>query len=131
MRDQTTSREVHDDTVVSLLPVHTREVVTSGTFVLPGTDAEHCEGAEYHSPRPLFVRATPLVRADWWPDNDRAAVATAPTAHLCGTCRDNLDLLLQMIHAADGLLDWRARREFGNKIRALASRGWTYYEAHR
>jgi hypothetical protein len=52
-------------------------------------------------------------------------------AWLCGVCADNLYLLQQMWHAADGRLPWEVRREFGNDLRALVSRGWVVYEECR
>lgn len=138
MPEHQPSREAHDssdDVVLSLLPPHTREMLydptSKVTWHLPGPDDEQCEGAEYHSPRPLAVIDTTLVRRDWWPeDHPHAVWASAPRAYLCGTCATNVDILLQMLHATDGMLDWRVRREFGNKIRALAATGWVWYVSH-
>jgi hypothetical protein len=120
----------------SLLPPHTREHLYRGSWTLPGADDFSCEGAKYHSPRPLFVQSTALVRQQWWegPEGERpehAYWAWAPTAWLCGTCRDNLDILLQMLHTGNGDLDWAIRREFGNEIRALAVKGWKWFDEHR
>lgn len=119
----------------SALPVNTREhlyaVRYDVTWYLPGEDDSPCEGARHHSPRPLFTVHSPLVRREWWPEFRSAGFVMAPKASLCGTCRDNLDILLQMLHHADGDLDWEIRREFGNNIRALAKRGWEWFEAHR
>lgn len=64
-----------------------------------------CEGAKFHSPRPLVVQEVPL------PDGK--------TARLCGVCRDNLRVLQELLIANDGSLPWAVRREFGNQIRSL------------
>lgn len=118
----------------SLLPPHTAAYVygpaahSEHGLKLPGADERPCEGAKYHSPRPLFVEATWLVRREWWPeDAQHAHWVMAPDAWLCGTCRDNLAILLQLIHHADGDLPWEVRREFGNEIRALAKKGWAWF----
>lgn len=100
------------------------------TWSLPGDDGIPCEGAKFHSPRPLFTEEVALVRPDWWPGVNTAPPG-APRASLCGTCRDNLDILLQMLHHADGALDWEIRREFGNDLRALAKRGWEWFAERR
>lgn len=115
------------------LPPHTAErLYGGGTWYLPGADDQPCEGAKYHSPRPLFTRSTPLVQRRWWAeDSTEAHWVYAPSAWLCGTCRDNLSILLQMLHAADGDLEWEIRREFGNEIRALALRGWEWFSKRR
>jgi hypothetical protein len=68
-----------------------------------GTD---CEGSRYHSPRPLRVR--PVETAD------------GDMVQLCGTCHDNLSLLLALLGVSD--LPWDAHRQFGNEIRKLARR---------
>jgi len=122
----------------SLLPPHTATYVyglaahSERGLKLPGADERPCEGAKYHSPRPLFVEATWLVRREWWPeDAEHAHWVMAPDAWLCGTCRDNLNILLQMLHHTDGTLDWKVRREFGNEIRALAKKGWAWFEEHQ
>jgi len=90
-------------------------------------------GAAFHSPRPLFTTSVPLVRPEWYqPRITRDAPWVAgPYANLCGTCRDNLTILLQMLYESDGTLDWSVRREFGNGIRALAIKGWKYFADHR
>lgn len=115
------------------LPTNTeRFLYAGGTWSLPGEDDTDCEGAKFHSPRPLFVINTPLVLEEWWPeDSEHAYWAWAPRAGLCGTCRDNLNILLQMLYATDGDLDWAIRREFGNTLRALAKRGWDWWIEHR
>lgn len=75
--------------------------------VLPGqvsTTPCPCEGAKFHSPTPLLVHDVEL------PDGG--------TAKLCGSCRDNLAVLLALL-ADDPALAWNVRREFGNKLRSL------------
>jgi hypothetical protein len=109
-----------------------RFLYQGGDWKLPGEDGEECVGAAYHSPRPLFVQHTMLVKREWWPeDSDQAYWVWAPKAALCGTCRDNLDILLQMLHATNGDLEWPVRREFGNALRALAHQGWTWFAERR
>lgn len=103
-----------------------------GDYHLPGEHEEACEGAVFHSPRPLFVHEQLLVDQQWWPmEIQHKVYDKAPRAYLCGTCRDNLYLLLQMLHASDGTLDWEIRREYGNLLRALALRGWQWFSEHR
>lgn len=106
------------------LPPNTAAVLRHGEWDLPGDTSTECEGAVFHSPRPLFTEPTSLVPSSWMLDG-------GPEATLCGTCRDNLSVLLQMLYASDGSLDWAVRREFGNGIRALAIRGWKYFADHR
>jgi hypothetical protein len=117
----------------SRLPPHIAEVIYGGgSWHLPGDDSGECEGSVFHSPTPLFTDAYRLAKREWWPaDYPVAAWVSAPTAILCGTCRDNVDILLQMLHAADGDLSWPVRREFGNTIRALATKGWEWFVEHR
>jgi hypothetical protein len=62
-------------------------------------DGRTCEGAAYHSPSVIGLHSVELE---------------GRTAHLCGTCRDNLVLLGSL---ADP--DWEVRRSFGNKLRRL------------
>lgn len=109
---------------MSNLPPRTREFLfAEGSWVLPGFDDLACEGAKFHSPRPLFTTDVPLALPSWGP----GVVGAAPRATLCGTCRDNLNVLLQMLGATEGSLDWAIRREFGNDLRALALKGWHWY----
>lgn len=102
-----------------------------GDWRLPGADDQVCEGAKFHSPRPLFVEVFPLVLASWWGGPVKPTLLLdAPSVWLCGTCRDNLYILLQMIGTTHGDLDWAVRREFGNDLRALAVRGWSWFAEH-
>lgn len=119
---------------MSNLPANTRAFLyKEGSWRLPGDDQGECEGAVFHSPRPLFVHWVPLVREEWWTEFEGPGPnpGFAPRAALCGTCRDNLAILLQMLHATNGALDWEIRREFGNGIRALALKGWQWFSEHR
>lgn len=129
MSEGSTNAEEHG----SLLPPHTAEMLYGGgSWRLPGDDTEGCEGSIFHSPRPLFTQNTRLALREWWPeDYPVAAWVWAPSAELCGTCRDNLNILLQMLHATNGDLDWAVRREFGNTLRALATKGWKWFEENR
>jgi hypothetical protein len=63
-----------------------------------------CEGARFHSPQPLLLHKVKMPKR---------------TAHLCGTCADNLVVLQALLDANDGDLAWPVRRDFGNQIRAL------------
>jgi hypothetical protein len=72
---------------------------------LPGessADAE-CEGAKFHSPKPLRVHLVDLGEGRY--------------ATLCGTCRDNVAVLrlLEQLKVDD--VPWR--RGFGNQLRSL------------
>lgn len=77
-----------------------------GQIGTPTLDVQ-CEGSVHHSPTPLVVKQVML-----------------PDGHtfvwLCGTCADNLSVLLWLMESAEGVLPWPVRREFGNRIRALA-----------
>lgn len=95
-------------------------------------DETVCEGAIYHSPSPLVVDLLPLADPDCWPEDiDPDLVASAPQARLCGTCRVNVALLLNLLHANDGDVAWAVRREFGNHTRALAMKGWEWFVDQR
>lgn len=123
--DGTKNAEEHGS---RLPPNIAKALYGGGSWSLPGDDTEECEGSIHHSPTPLFTHWTPLVPRDWY---DGHPLPSPPHADLCGTCRDNLSLLLQMLHASDGQLGWETRREFGNGIRALATRGWAWFTEHR
>lgn len=72
---------------------------------LPGESSEdtECEGARFHSPKPLRVHLVDLGDGRY--------------ATLCGTCRDNVAVLrlLEQLKVDD--VPWR--RGFGNKLRSL------------
>lgn len=113
------------------LPPHTRAAIESlGGIVIMGETDQECEGARYHSPRPLMVNSIRLTSASWFPTAPRPVWLDAPTAWLCGTCEANISLLLQMLYASQGEVSWSVRREFGNALRALAMKGWTWYVDH-
>jgi hypothetical protein len=71
-----------------------------------GADEHSCEGAKFHSPRPLRIH--PYILPD------------KRLTYLCGTCRDNLGVYL-FLWDAEGSLDWPTQRFFGNQIRAIAN----------
>lgn len=108
------------------LPPHIAQAVTSGGVHLPGRPGVDCEGARFHSPTPLFTAEVALCPVEWG-----AVPSGAPTAMLCGTCRDNLLLLQRLLGAYGGGLAWEVRREFGNDIRRLAYAGWEAFSALR
>lgn len=103
-----------------MLGPHTEQFLATGNWDFPGVATKPCQGAKYHSPTPLFTTQVALVPLAWSEDAHKASA----TVWLCGTCRDNLDILQQMLYAAEGRLDWHIRREFGNDLRALAVKGW-------
>jgi hypothetical protein len=103
------------------LPPHIAQAVALARIPMQGTPGD-CEGARFHSPKPLFVQATALVSPEWG-----AVPEGAPEALLCGTCRDNLLLLQRLIGEYGAGLSWEVRREFGNDIRRLAYQGWNIF----
>lgn len=108
---------------MSLLPPRIREFIRTEGLAVPGSDAA-CEGAQFHSPRPLVTRLVRLVPEDW-------GVPGSPEVYLCGTCAANLRVLTEMLHATDGELAWPIRREFGNDLRALGMQAWEWYAEAR
>jgi hypothetical protein len=98
-----------------MFPRLVRETLSKVGFDLPGrlTDEAACEGAKHHSPTPLMVKEVSLSPS-----------GGGTTAWLCGTCADNL-AVLQHLRSQQGDLSWPLLREFGNRIRALAQRGWS------
>jgi hypothetical protein len=65
-----------------------------------------CEGAEFHSPRPLTTH--------------RYRLANGQSFWLCGTCKDNIDIYVFLWEKNNGL-DWSVQRCFGNNARTVAS----------
>lgn len=63
-----------------------------------------CQGARFHSPRPLEVHRVLIGKT---------------TIRLCGVCRDNLALLVELWEAEGGTPQWPVLREFGSGIREL------------
>jgi hypothetical protein len=70
--------------------------------------ANPCQGAKFHSPRPLVVRA--------YETRDGGVI------HLCPVCKDNIDLYDYLIGLYHDELPWPIRREFGNVLREAAKR---------
>lgn len=68
------------------------------------SSARPCQGAKFHSPRPLTTRH--------WRFGDDLDV------YLCPTCEANLDILMHLNEQVQSL-SWPVLREFGNQIRAL------------
>lgn len=92
---------------------------------LPGILAEAelvCEGARFHSPRPLVVREYVVRGSKVTPVEGLDAPEDA--VWLCGTCASNVEVMSSLLDAYNGALAWEARREFGNSVRAIAERGW-------
>jgi hypothetical protein len=75
--------------------------------------AEHpCEGAKFHSPRPLVTRLNRWLKGR----------ADEISVYLCPTCEANLTVLLHLMRSGITPLDWTVLREFGNQLRALGQR---------
>lgn len=68
------------------------------------TQQVSCQGAKFHSPRPLEVHRVTV--------NQRSIL-------LCGVCRDNLGLLTDLLDVEGEQLAWPVLREFGAGIRSL------------
>lgn len=93
-----------------MIPQDVLELVEgSPDLDLPGIPAckHECEGSRFHSPRPMLVR--PFAMPD----------APGGMMYLCGTCADNVHLLLALLN--QGEVPWSVRRYFGNIIRAVAT----------
>lgn len=86
------------------LPEEIKNLVIAHSVPTGANWHAECEGAKFHSPRPLTT--LPIV------------VGTR-VIQLCGTCRDNLTLFLHLWDANDGL-PWNVLREFGNQLRIIA-----------
>lgn len=71
---------------------------------LPGQVSEglECAGAKFHSPGPLVLHEVTVA---------------GQQVLLCGTCRDNADVLRTVIDVNRDDLPWR--REIGNQMRFL------------
>lgn len=85
---------------------------------------DECVGAKFHSPNPLIVYYEPIVPHPPWSEYPEEAYAW-----LCANCRSNLLVYLELLTDHQGDLEWEVRREFGNRIRALAERGWELHRA--
>jgi len=52
-------------------------------------------------------------------DNDDEIV------YLCGTCADNVNVLLALLNGHDGDVPWPVKRCFGNLVRNVADQAYT------
>lgn len=68
------------------------------------TSVHECQGARFHSPKPLEVHRVLIHQR---------------SVFLCGICRDNLQLLVDLVGAESEPLAWIVLREFGSGIRQL------------
>lgn len=107
-------------------PTIARFIREAGGLALSGALVDNptaCEGAKFHSPRPLLVQeyvvtqVTLVACAGVTPQGEQ-------TAWLCGTCADNVRVALALLAAHGGALPWQALREFGNSVRAIAQRAY-------
>lgn len=76
---------------------------------LPGipTREHECQGSKFHSPRPMVVHPFPMPHTP------------GEKIYLCGTCSDNVRLLLALLGQGD--VPWTVKRCFGNLVRAVAT----------
>jgi hypothetical protein len=79
-----------------------------------------CEGSKFHSPTPLVCTKVDLRDLV---DNTEAL---SDVVWLCGVCAANLRIFVRLMVATEGDLEWEVRREFGNRIRDLGMKVWTY-----
>lgn len=103
------------------LPTHLAAHLAEAGLNVSGSD-QSCQGAEFHSPTPLAIYPVPLMVSP--PKPGEKVPEGTPVAWLCGSCRDNFRVLVHLLQRSNGALDWPVRREFGNKVRALALRAW-------
>lgn len=85
---------------------------------LPGitTDQHVCQGAKFHSPRPMIVQ--PLVL--------RRTSGGDEIVYLCGTCADNVQVLLSLLRGREGDVSWTVKRCFGNLVRRVAETAYSH-----
>lgn len=85
---------------------------------LPGipTDQHTCQGAKFHSPRPMVVHPFHMHRAD----------SEDEIVYLCGTCSDNVQVLLTLLKGNKGEVSWPIKRHFGNLARAVADQAYAH-----
>lgn len=109
------------------MPRHTRDLLTSGPWTLPGNPDEECQGAVHHSPTPMVVHAVPVIAPEW----DARLSRESEVVHLCGLCRDNLLLAQHILLVTQGRTPWAVRREFGNRTREIAVEAWEQFVSMR
>lgn len=85
---------------------------------LPGrpTVRDECQGAKFHSPRPMIVHPFEMPRAD----------GKNETVYLCGTCADNVKVLFSLLKARQGDVPWTVKRSFGNLVRGVAEMAYAH-----
>lgn len=111
-----------------MLPPQTARLLTDvGDWHWPGAADQPCAGAKFHSPTPLFTHDVRLLPVQWFIDASIVPSMAVPSAWLCGTCKDNVALLQQIIYRNKGDVPWAVRREFGNELRRLAFSGWSVF----
>lgn len=79
-----------------------------------------CEGSKFHSPTPLLCTKVDLRELV------ENAEAPSDAVWLCGVCAANLRIFVLLMVSTEGDLEWGVRREFGNRIRDLGMKVWTY-----
>jgi hypothetical protein len=84
----------------------------TSSIILPGlpTDQHECQGAKFHSPRPMIVQSFEISRS----------TGQDEIVYLCGTCTDNVKVLLALLRARNGDVPWTVKRCFGNLVRGVA-----------
>ena len=109
------------------LPVQTNDAYRKADILPPGDGWVACEGSKFHSPTPMVTKPYWMSGAVEYALDGTHAKKIGDAVPLCGTCSSNLTVILRLMAATDGGLPWEVRREFGNTIRALADRAWSYY----
>lgn len=85
---------------------------------LPGITTEQytCQGAKFHSPRPMIVHPFRTGRKE---GGDKII-------YLCGTCLDNVLVLLALLKGRDGEISWPVKQCFGNITRSVAEQAYAH-----
>lgn len=80
------------------------------------TEERECQGAKFHSPRPMIVHPFTWRRAD----------GEDEIVYLCGTCTDNVQVLLALLKGRQGFVPWSVKRCFGNLVRSVAEQAYAH-----
>jgi hypothetical protein len=85
---------------------------------LPGitTERHTCQGAKFHSPRPMIVHSFRMGQ-----EGDEGEIV-----YLCGTCTDNVQVLLTLLKGRGGEVSWPVKRCFGNLVRSVADQAYAH-----
>lgn len=88
------------------------------SIALPGivTSEHECIGTKFHSPRPMTVRPFTLPRRG----------GRSEIVYLCGTCTDNVQVLLALLKQRGGDVSWPVKRCFGSTVRGVAVQAYVH-----